>query len=62
MQCCFIAPCYAHSLNLVGTYAVKCGLETIHFFGIVQKLYAFFVASTHRWNLLLTGLESKEKN
>ncbi|XP_008181540.1 zinc finger MYM-type protein 1-like [Acyrthosiphon pisum] len=56
------APCFAHSLNLVGTHTVKCCLEAIHFFGIVQKLYAFFVASTHRWNLLLTGLQSEEKN
>ncbi|XP_025425934.1 uncharacterized protein LOC112694616 [Sipha flava] len=56
------APCFAHSLNLVGSHAVKSCLEAINFFGVVQKLYAFFAASTHRWNLLLTGLKSEEKN
>jgi hypothetical protein len=41
---------------------VKSCLEAINFFGVVQILYAFFAASTHRWNLLLTGLKSEEKN
>jgi hypothetical protein len=41
---------------------MKSCLEAINFFGVVQKSYAFFEASTHRWNLLLTGLKSEEKN
>lgn len=40
---------------------MKCCLEAINFFGVVQKFFAFFVASTYRWNLLLTGLQSEEK-
>jgi hypothetical protein len=41
---------------------VKSCLEAINFFGVVQKLYAYFAASTHRWNLLFAGLKSEEKN
>lgn len=47
-------PCAAHSLNLVGSTIVKCCLEAINFFGIVQKIYSFFAGSTQRW-LLLTN-------
>jgi len=47
------APCFAHFLNLVGTHTVKCCLEAIFF---------LVFSSTHRWNFLLTGLQSEEKN
>jgi hypothetical protein len=56
------APCFAQSLNLVGSHAVKNCLEAINVFGVVQKLYAFFATSTHRWNFFLNGLKSEEKN
>ena len=46
-------PCSAHSLNLVRQSAVKCCTEAVSFFDFVQKLYVFFSASTHRWNLLM---------
>jgi hypothetical protein len=45
-------PCAAHSLNLVGCSAVDCCLNAVNFFSIVQRLYTFFSASTHRWDVL----------
>lgn len=50
-------PCASHSLNLVGQSAVDCCGEAVSFFGFLQKLYAFFVASTHRWSVLLESME-----
>eukprot|EP00733_Pompholyxophrys_punicea_P000831 Pompholyxophrys_punicea_v1_NODE_315_length_2279_cov_2.255845.p1 type:complete len:602 gc:universal NODE_315_length_2279_cov_2.255845:206-2011(+) len=49
-------PCAAHSLNLVGEKAVQCCGAVVSFFDFVQKLYTFFSASTHRWNVLVTSL------
>ena len=49
-------PCAGHSLNLVGTHAVECVTEATSFFQFVQKLYAFFVVSTHRWKILTDSL------
>jgi hypothetical protein len=40
-------PCAAHSLNLVGTHAVRCSNEVAQFFPRV--LYTFFSGSTHKW-------------
>lgn len=41
-------PCAAHSLNLVGAHAVdSCG-QAVSFFGLVQRIYVFFAASTRR--------------
>lgn len=45
-------PCAAHSLNLVGEESVKVATEIVNFFEVVQKIYVFFSASTHRWELL----------
>ena len=50
-------PCSAHSLNLVGTRAAECCSEALDFFRIIQKLYNFFSASTHRWDVLITHLK-----
>lgn len=50
-------PCGSHSLNLVGTSAVDCCLEAVNFFSIVQTLYNFFSASTHRWSVLKEHVE-----
>jgi len=50
-------PCAAHSLNLVGQSAVSCCTEAVSFFDFVQKLYVFFSASTHRWNLLMDAFK-----
>ncbi|KAI6658912.1 hypothetical protein LOD99_10905 [Oopsacas minuta] len=46
-------PCCAHSLNLIGQSAVECCSAAVSIFYFVQKLYVFFSASTHRWDLLL---------
>ncbi|CAH2315362.1 zinc finger MYM-type 1-like [Pelobates cultripes] len=42
-------PCSAHSLNLVGKHAAESCPEACSFFGLLQYLYIFFTASTHRW-------------
>ena len=44
--------CAAHSLNLVGKNAAECSSVAARFFDIVQRLYSFLSASTHRWRLL----------
>lgn len=45
-------PCSAHSLNLVGTCAAECCMHAVSFFMMVQALYNFLSASTHRWAIL----------
>jgi len=45
-------PCAAHSLNLVVNDAAKSSFEISNFFSIVQEIYVFFSASTHRWQVL----------
>ena len=47
-------PCAAHSLNLIGQSAVDCCVEAVSFFNILNRLYTFFVASTHRWDVMMT--------
>ena len=39
--------CVGHSLNLVGECSVDKCLDATNFFGIAQRLYVFFSASTH---------------
>ncbi|XP_065645755.1 zinc finger MYM-type protein 1-like [Hydra vulgaris] len=48
----FYIPCAGHSLNLVGQCSVNECINSINYFGVLQSLYSFFVASTHRWDLL----------
>lgn len=45
-------PCAGHSLNLVGRAAVDACTESVSFFGIIQQVYKFFVASAKRWSVL----------
>ncbi|KAJ1101702.1 hypothetical protein NDU88_006767 [Pleurodeles waltl] len=45
-------PCNNHSLNLAGMHAVGVGTKSVTFFGTVEKVYAFFSSSTHRWDIL----------
>ncbi|XP_065654762.1 uncharacterized protein LOC136081378 [Hydra vulgaris] len=52
-------PCAAHSLNLVGQSAVDCYIEAVSFFNILNRLYTFFVASTHRWNVMMTLVKNQ---
>ena len=49
-------PCYAHSLNLVGHSAVANISVASKFFELVEKVYSFFSASTHWWELLVNVL------
>lgn len=50
-------PCAAHSLNLVGVCVAESCIAA--YFGLVQKLYTFFSASTHRWEVMLNNLQKK---
>ncbi|XP_025760119.1 zinc finger MYM-type protein 1-like [Oreochromis niloticus] len=45
-------PCGAHTLNLVVADAAKGSIHATSYFGILQKLYNLFSASTQRWAIL----------
>lgn len=45
-------------MNLVVNDAARGLLEITNFLNIVQELYNFFSASTHRWNVLKTEVSS----
>lgn len=45
-------PCGAHTLNLVLCDAAKGSVDAISYFGVLQKLYTLFSASTQRWTML----------
>ena len=47
---------FAHSLNLVGHSAVDNISASSKFFELVENVYSFFSASTHRWELLVNAL------
>ena len=49
-------PCARHYLNLVGVKVAECGPQIVFFYNFVQRLYSFFSASTHRWNILTSSL------
>lgn len=48
----FFTPCGCHSLNLVLGDMAKCSTHAISFFGVVQRVYTIFAASTERWKIL----------
>lgn len=48
----FFIPCSAHSLNLVGSSAASCCRNVVSFFELIQQIYVFFSATTHRWQVL----------
>jgi len=52
-------PCSRHSLNLVGEKAAECCTEATAFSMFLQKLYTFFLASPHRWEILQNALGGK---
>ena len=47
----FVA-CTNHSLNLAGVHAAEETVNSITFFGTVERVYSFFSSSTHRWDVL----------
>ena len=49
-------PCFAHSLNLVGHSAVDNISAASKLFELLENIYCFFSASTHRWELLVNVL------
>ena len=53
-------PCASHSLNLIGNFAAESCSAAIQYFMFVQNLFAFFSASTHRWQVLCKKLEKCE--
>ncbi|KAJ8670664.1 hypothetical protein QAD02_001923 [Eretmocerus hayati] len=51
-------PCFAHSLNLVGTNAMNCSLESKKFFCLMKNMYVFFILTpTERYDLLIEKLK-----
>ncbi|XP_065645572.1 zinc finger MYM-type protein 1-like [Hydra vulgaris] len=50
----FYLPCGSHSLNLVICDTAQSSLNSINVFGIIQRLFTLFSASTSRWNVLLS--------
>ncbi|XP_031329299.1 zinc finger MYM-type protein 1-like [Photinus pyralis] len=49
----FIA-CSNHSLNLAGIHAAQAEVNSVTFFGTLDRLHSFFSLSTHRWDVLST--------
>jgi len=45
--------------NLVGQLAVDCCVEAVTYCDLLQRLYAFFVSSTHRWGVLMTHVREQ---
>ena len=46
-------PCTNHSLNLAGVHAASVAVDSVTFFGTLDRLFSFFSASTHRWGILI---------
>ncbi|XP_050793251.1 zinc finger MYM-type protein 1-like [Gopherus flavomarginatus] len=47
----FFVPCACHSLNLILCDMAKSSVEAISFFGLLQRIYVLFSASTQRWQI-----------
>lgn len=55
------ANCTNHSLNLAGSYAASVAVNSITFFGTVERVYVFFSSSTHRWDVLKSVVKRNVK-
>ncbi|XP_060959309.1 uncharacterized protein LOC115720250 [Cannabis sativa] len=58
----FYTPCACHSLNLVLSDMANCCSKAVSFFGVLQRIYSLFSASTKRWKVftdLVSGLTVK---
>lgn len=49
----FVA-CTNHSLNLACLHAASTAIDSVTFFGTIEKLFSLFSSSTHRWDVLLS--------
>ncbi|XP_060968757.1 uncharacterized protein LOC115710798 [Cannabis sativa] len=47
----FYTPCACHSLNLLLSDMAHCCPKVVSFFGVVQRIYSLFSASTKRWKV-----------
>ncbi|XP_068250723.1 uncharacterized protein [Palaemon carinicauda] len=55
-------PCTAHSLNLVGKNGAECCSSALHFFDFLEKLFVFFIISTHWYQLLDEALKKGDSS
>ena len=46
-------PCGNHTLNLAGVRAVGSSQSSDRVFAVLERFYAFFAASSNRWDVLL---------
>ena len=53
--------CVDHSVNLCGQHSFAGNASCITFFGTLERMFTFFAASTHRWDVLIehTGMSVK---
>lgn len=54
-------PCANHSLNLCGVHSFASVVSSVTFFGVLENVYTFFSASTHRWDVLMEHVEISVK-
>lgn len=47
----FYSPCACHSLNLMLCDMANCCPKAVSFFGVIQRIYTLFSASTKRWKV-----------
>ena len=55
-------PCAGHSLNLVVKAAAECCTAAVSFFDILECVYVFFTASTHRHEVLGNAHTSADRS
>ena len=48
--------CENHSLILAGVHAVGSSAMSRRFFAFSERIYTFFDASTHRWDILVKSV------
>ncbi|XP_048446217.1 zinc finger MYM-type protein 1-like [Pyrus x bretschneideri] len=53
----FYTPCGCHSLNLALCDIVNCCPRAMSFFGVVQRIYTFFLSSTKRWKVFIDHVQ-----
>jgi hypothetical protein len=52
-------PCNNHSLNLAGVHSSQASVNGITFFGTLDRLFAYFSGSTHRWEIFKQHVPGK---